>query len=215
MLSFRKPEWDWSAELPRAQNGGNNSIPMPELMAAATQIKTEGADRDVGSLAPLFKDAWISRTARNIMIGATTPAYNSFPPRVQHMLAAPVGAPTRAVEGPPGVGGDYYPGIQPGYVVGCTPDIIDECFQRKLFGLPIQLQNDAVTNIQPGTPLFLQDVTTNLLHGLFEAASPAVLNMEPKAFTRGGVLQESMYPVQVKFQFVLQAPVLPEHDPEV
>lgn len=69
-------------------------------------------------------------------------------------------------------------------------------------------------SIRPGTPLYLQDVNSGVMHGLFEAVSPAVFMMEPQAFT-GGFLPESRYPVQVRFQVVLEAPMINELDPEV
>jgi hypothetical protein len=68
--------------------------------------------------------------------------------------------------------------------------------------------------IQTGTPLYLQDVHSNLLHGLFEAIAPAGMLLEPQAFAKAGQ-SESMYPVQVKFQIVLEAPRLEDGDPEV
>jgi hypothetical protein len=68
--------------------------------------------------------------------------------------------------------------------------------------------------IFPGTPIFLQDVQSNLIHGLFEAMTPAVHLLDPQAFTMG-YLPESMYPVQLKFQVVLQCPVIQDGDPEV
>lgn len=211
-MSSRKPKWDWTAELTRAQNGAHSSIPMAELVAAAAQLKEESVDSDITTLPPLFKRAWEERMARTNVVGGVTSAPTMFPPRQVGSAAAPV-----TVQGtaPSLGGGDYYPGVQPGFVVGCTPDILDECFQRRLFGLPIQLQGVAVQYIQPGTPLFLQDVTTKMLHGLFEATSPANLNIERQAFTHGGKLNESMYPVQVRFQQILQAPMIPEIDPEV
>jgi cleavage and polyadenylation specificity factor subunit 4 len=225
-MSFRKPEWDWSAELARAQAGGRSFLSAQDLLRVVAELN--GGE----PMHPLLSKAWVDKTARVAMIGAQTMGNPSFTPRHAFQPgggggpgAAPHGAFPRpgagpgAMAGPGGAGpqavADYYPGSVPGFVVGCTPDIMDECFTKRVFGLPLQLQGEAMQGIRPGTPLFLQDVTTNLLHGLFQAASPAALNIDAQAFTRNGTLRESMYPVQVRFELVLKAPALQELDPEV
>jgi hypothetical protein len=55
--------------------------------------------------------------------------------------------------------------------------------------------------LQPGSPLFIVDSTSNHLIGIFEQMSPVSLNLEPTAFTIGNS-GPSPFPVQVYFRTV-------------
>lgn len=50
-------------------------------------------------------------------------------------------------------------------------------------------------NITPGLPLFLFNYTDRKLHGVFEAASPGKLNINPTGWTADG--SDTPYPAQV------------------
>lgn len=53
-----------------------------------------------------------------------------------------------------------------------------------------------VKNINPGMPLFLFNYTKRQLHGIFEAASPGQMNIDPYGWTKDGS-KRTLYPAQV------------------
>ena len=117
-MSYRKPEWDWTLELRRAQAGGVSDVSADAVMEAVNSLNNVNIDNS--ATVPLFSNKWIEKTAKNTVIGALSMAPPTFGSSTQHSASAPGG-------------GDYYPGTAPGFVVGCTPEIIDECFQKYLF----------------------------------------------------------------------------------
>uniref|UniRef100_M4BLQ1 Cleavage and polyadenylation specificity factor subunit 4 n=1 Tax=Hyaloperonospora arabidopsidis (strain Emoy2) TaxID=559515 RepID=M4BLQ1_HYAAE len=116
----------------------------------------------------------------------------------------------------PGFGG---PGpawkvTKPGFVFTCTTQTIDECFGRMLFGLATDKEELAQQHVTPGTPLFLLNLSDQHLLGVFEAVSPAIVNMIPSAFCHGPNMP-SPFPVQARFVVMLNAPALPVSDPQI
>ncbi|CAH0482395.1 unnamed protein product [Peronospora belbahrii] len=103
---------------------------------------------------------------------------------------------------------------RPGFVFTCTSQTINECFGRMLFGLAADQEALALQHVTPGTPLYLLNLSDQHLLGIFEAVSPAIMNMMPGAFCHGPNMP-SPFPVQVSFAVTLNAPALPTSDPQI
>ena len=100
----------------------------------------------------------------------------------------------------------------PGFIFGCSSDTMDECLGRGLFGLPAHMKA-AASSIAPGSTIFLFNVTDRLLFGIFEALSPAVMNIEPAAFSKNPKATSSPFPVQIRVRISLECPPLEDTDP--
>ncbi|KDO27832.1 hypothetical protein SPRG_07105 [Saprolegnia parasitica CBS 223.65] len=99
----------------------------------------------------------------------------------------------------------------PGFVFACNGTTIDEVFGRMLFGLAKDHEQVAAKNVRPGAPLFLLNMSDRHVLGMFEAVTPIVPNMVPNAFAHSPNVP-SPFPIQVRFQIVLNAPpVLNDH----
>jgi cleavage and polyadenylation specificity factor subunit 4 len=94
----------------------------------------------------------------------------------------------------------------PGFIFGCSSDTMDECLGRGLFGLPAHMKMDAANCIVPGSTIFLFNVTDRLLFGIFEALTPAIMNIEPTAFSKNPKATTSPFPVQVRVRVALECP---------
>ncbi|CEG38865.1 cleavage and polyadenylation specificity factor cpsf30-like [Plasmopara halstedii] len=126
----------------------------------------------------------------------------------ESLFGAPIG---------PGFNGSAPPRwkvTQPGFVFTCVAQTIDECFGRMLFGLPLEQDTLAQQHVSPGTPLYLLNLSDQHLLGIFEAISPALVNMMPGAFCHGPNMS-SPFPVQARFAVMLNAPALPISDPQI
>lgn len=99
----------------------------------------------------------------------------------------------------------------PGFIFGCSSDTMDECLGRGIFGLPAHMKA-AASNIQPGATIFLFNVTDRLLFGIFEALTPALMNIEPTAFSKNPKATSSPFPVQVRVRISLECPPLEDTD---
>lgn len=82
-----------------------------------------------------------------------------------------------------------------GVVFGCTKHTIKECLSKHLFGLPYN-HISYVQKIDTALPLFLFNYSDRKLHGIFEAAGPGLLNINPYAWTSNGSDRTS-FPAQV------------------
>ena len=100
----------------------------------------------------------------------------------------------------------------PGFIFGCSSDTMDECLGRGLFGLPAHMKA-AASAIVPGSSIFLFNVTDRLLFGIFEALTPAVMNIEPTAFSKNPQATSSPFPVQIRIRISLECPPLEDTDP--
>jgi cleavage and polyadenylation specificity factor subunit 4 len=100
----------------------------------------------------------------------------------------------------------------PGFIFGCSSETMDECLGRGVFGLPGHMQQ-AASCIVPGTTIFLFNVTDRLLFGIFEALTPAVMDIVPTAFSRNPKATSSPFPVQVRVRVALECPPLEDTDP--
>ncbi|KAJ4772114.1 Kelch-like protein 12 [Rhynchospora pubera] len=82
-----------------------------------------------------------------------------------------------------------------GVIFGCTHATIAECHVNQLFGLPSNHIN-YVRNIEEGLPLFLFNYIDRKMYGLYVAAGPGQLNINPYAWTDGGS-EKTPFPAQV------------------
>ncbi|CAN8257459.1 unnamed protein product [Cochlearia groenlandica] len=84
-----------------------------------------------------------------------------------------------------------------GVVFGCTNSTIKECLSKQLFGLPYS-HISYVHKIGMGLPLFLFNYSDRKLHGIFEAAGPGQMNIDPYGWTSSGS-EKTSYPAQVPY----------------
>ncbi|KAL5742445.1 hypothetical protein ACOSP7_029177 [Xanthoceras sorbifolium] len=96
-----------------------------------------------------------------------------------------------------------------GVIFGCTKRTIQECLTKQLFGLPAA-HFLYVKKIDPGLPLFLFNYSSRNLHGIFEAASPGQMNINPYGWTDDGS-ERTLYPAQVQVRVRLQCQPLLEN----
>ncbi|XP_021282870.1 uncharacterized protein LOC110415521 [Herrania umbratica] len=82
-----------------------------------------------------------------------------------------------------------------------------ECFERKLFGLPMS-SADFVKGVKVGMILFLFEYEKRELHGVFKATSDGELNIIPHAYSSSG----KKYPAQVRFTAIWHCHPLQEHE---
>jgi len=87
-----------------------------------------------------------------------------------------------------------------GYVFICSYGTERECFERKLFAMPMS-RWDGVSRTKKGDILFLLNYQSNLLHGIFEATTDGMLNIEPDAF-------DGRFPAQVRVRRMMRCPSL-------
>ncbi|XP_048135216.1 uncharacterized protein LOC115743690 isoform X2 [Rhodamnia argentea] len=83
-----------------------------------------------------------------------------------------------------------------GVILGCTHHTINECYAKKLFGLP-RPHYAYVKKIEPGLPLFLFNYSNRKLHGVFEATSRGQKNIDIRAWTKES-FEETPYPAQFR-----------------
>uniref|UniRef100_A0A0D9ZUN6 DCD domain-containing protein n=1 Tax=Oryza glumipatula TaxID=40148 RepID=A0A0D9ZUN6_9ORYZ len=95
-----------------------------------------------------------------------------------------------------------------GVIFGCKHNTIEECFEKQLFGLP-SVHYSYVRNVKPGLPLFLFNYSDRKLHGIFEAASPGQMCIDPYAWSHDGSLRTS-FPAQVRISTKTRYPPLME-----
>ncbi|KAJ1261907.1 hypothetical protein BS78_09G064900 [Paspalum vaginatum] len=95
-----------------------------------------------------------------------------------------------------------------GVIFGCKHDTIEECFRKQLFGLP-SVHYSYVRNVKPGMALFLFNYSDRKLHGIFEAASPGQMYIDPYAWSNDGSLR-TVFPAQVRICMKTQYPPLLE-----
>jgi cleavage and polyadenylation specificity factor subunit 4 len=100
----------------------------------------------------------------------------------------------------------------PGFIFGCSSDTMDECLGRGILGMPAHMKA-AAQWIVPGSSVFLFNVTDRLLFGIFEALTPAAMNIEPTAFSKNPKATSSPFPVQIRVRVSLECPPLEDTDP--
>ncbi|KAL9453034.1 hypothetical protein AB3S75_008766 [Citrus x aurantiifolia] len=100
---------------------------------------------------------------------------------------------------------------------GCVPEFgaifmsntgtKEECFRRKLLGLPSGLV-PFVKQIKAGMILFLFEYERRELHGVYQASSDGAMNILPHAYFSSG----KQFPAQVKFTHLWHCSPLSEHE---
>ncbi|CAN6336402.1 unnamed protein product [Urochloa humidicola] len=95
-----------------------------------------------------------------------------------------------------------------GVIFGCKPDTIEECLTKQLFGLP-SIHYSYVRHVKPGMPLFLFNYIDRRLHGLFEAASPGQMSIDPYAWNNEDSLK-TPFPAQVRVCTKIKCPPMLE-----
>jgi len=100
----------------------------------------------------------------------------------------------------------------PGFIFGCNSETMDECLGRGVFGLPAHMKS-AASVIKPGCSIFLFNVTDRLLFGIFEALTPAIMNIVPTAFSKNPRATSSPFPVQIRVRVSLECPPVEDTDP--
>ena len=81
-----------------------------------------------------------------------------------------------------------------GFIFACTEKTEGECFERMLFGVG-KLYRPIVIRIRKGDLLFLNNIDTDTLYGVFKAVSDGDLNIQPDAWN-------GRYPYQVKAELL-------------
>ncbi|KAL5750272.1 hypothetical protein ACOSP7_024875 [Xanthoceras sorbifolium] len=91
-----------------------------------------------------------------------------------------------------------------GMIFMCNSKTKKDCYHYKVLGLPAS-KRDAVLKICEGMKLFLFDIDSKLMFGIYKAAGPGGYNIEPKAF-------KSAFPSQVRFTVQEDCAPLPEKE---
>jgi DNA modification methylase len=81
-----------------------------------------------------------------------------------------------------------------GFLFACTEKTEAECFERPLFGAD-KVYAPIVIRVRKGDLLFLNNLDTNTLYGVFKAVSNGDLNIQPDAWN-------GKYPYQVKVELL-------------
>jgi len=89
-----------------------------------------------------------------------------------------------------------------GYVFICSSRTERECFERKLFAMPMS-EWSWVSQVKKGDSLFLLNYQNSLLHGVFDATTDGTLNIEPYAF-------DGRFPAQVRVRRKMRCSPLDE-----
>ncbi|XP_058097176.1 uncharacterized protein LOC131242501 [Magnolia sinica] len=82
----------------------------------------------------------------------------------------------------------------------------DECFIRRIFGLPAS-QTSFVKRVKMGMMLFLFEFEERKLYGVFEASSDGAINIAPCAFNSYG-----KFSAQIRFKIIWHCRPLSEHE---
>ena len=107
---------------------------------------------------------------------------------------------------------DYYTGDNPGFIFCAqTSQVVREMIGRKLFGVPANMSDIIVHG---NTPLFLCDLSNQMLFGIFHSTSAVSKHIDPAAFAAfpGG---PSNLPIQLRVGVVHECPPVSMRDPEI
>ncbi|MEM4353507.1 MAG: DNA methyltransferase [Candidatus Caldarchaeum sp.] len=81
-----------------------------------------------------------------------------------------------------------------GFFFTCTDKSEEECFKRRLMGTT-KVYGPVVIRIRKGDLLFLINLSSNVLYGIFKAVSDGGFNLQPEAW-------KGRYPYQVRFEIL-------------
>lgn len=217
LILLRKPVWDWELELEKAEG---REIPLNNNMHPDALFPPDWLDRLLSM-----------KSYRGVQSGGSGGSYGAnrgrFPSgssgsgngNCSGSGSGSFGLNLRT-SGADGANVDhteyFYKGDAPGFVFGCSAQLVAECFDRLLFGVSLQMKETAVASIKINSPLFLLDTTSNLLFGLYQALSLPQEGIDHKAFLRRGKSgMDCHLPVHVRFGIILNADPVHENDPEV
>ncbi|KAL3837790.1 hypothetical protein ACJIZ3_022381 [Penstemon smallii] len=96
-------------------------------------------------------------------------------------------------------------------IFGCKHHTITECLLKQMFGLPVS-HFSYVKNIAPGLTLFLFNYSDRTLHGIFEAATPGKMNINPYAWITSEGTENTPYAAQVRVHVRKQCRQLHEEE---
>ncbi|XP_011076641.1 uncharacterized protein LOC105160841 isoform X1 [Sesamum indicum] len=96
-------------------------------------------------------------------------------------------------------------------IFGCKHHTIKECLLKQMFGLPAS-HYSYVKNVTPGLALFLFNYSDRKLHGIFEAASPGQMNINPYAWITSEGAEITPYAAQVRINVRRQCRALLEKE---
>lgn len=101
--------------------------------------------------------------------------------------------------------------ITTGMMFICTDETFEECMKIRLMGLPRQHLR-ALKCLQPhNTALFLFNISTRVLHGVYVPSGPASENIDNTAWARNkSASRSSPFPAQIPFDTLEIFPPIPE-----
>jgi hypothetical protein len=76
---------------------------------------------------------------------------------------------------------DIHASFQSGYIFACTKNTQDECFAHMLFSAN-KIYADKMLKVKKGDTLFLYNVDTDTLYGVYRAKSEGRKNIIPEAW---------------------------------
>lgn len=93
----------------------------------------------------------------------------------------------------------------------CTDETFEECMQIHLLGLPKQHLR-SIKLLQPfKSAIFLFNISTRMLHGIYEASGSGGENLNVSAWSRNRQFaRSSPFPAQIPFQILKEFPTIPE-----
>ena len=80
------------------------------------------------------------------------------------------------------------------FIFACTNSTQEECFRRKLFGNN-KVRGAVAMRVKKGSFLFLQNLDTDLLFGVFRAKTECILNLQKEAW-------KGRYPYQIEVEHI-------------
>jgi len=199
LVSYRKPAWDWTKELERAAK--------PE---AETAAEAQAFEEAFGS-APsdpdaLFSTEWHDKAALNSVSFDRAVARTKG---IQMQMQMGDGAGVGGVGG--GAAMEFYTGDHPGFIfMANNAMLVNEMLFRRLIGVP-ETMRDIIVHM--GAPLFLLDMQSQCLLGIFNAESPVSENIDPKAFCPWEGAPSAL-PIQLRVTVVVDAQPIFLQDPE-
>lgn len=195
-IAYRKPVWDWTQEVPQAEQYLTNlrmmnNEPIPMLPPDA-----------------LFGPSWIEQQ----IYGERKPLIN-----FNAVNANASGNGFGGVARPsPNTSLNIYKQELPGFIVMAEGPIAHEMLHRKVFGLPASLKDIPFTI---GQALFLLDPPAQVILGVFQASSILTESLVPEAFVWNDPSQhqpaQSILPMHVRFTVLLEAQPIHVVDPEL